>query len=143
MTDRVQLARAAYESAIDAARAAPTPASWTRLLRCARNLRAAVQEMTLARDAELAARPAPLAWRAASRPVGPPREALATGASLSGFRQEIRRARELMRWSRTLVQESRALRAEAAELRTVALQLCAARPGPLEGPGPDARSRPS
>ncbi len=46
-TRRADLARNSYEKAIAAIRARPTPALWRRLLRAARNLRAALEELGL------------------------------------------------------------------------------------------------
>jgi hypothetical protein len=122
MADRVQLARAAYESALGAARAAPTPASWTRLLRCARNLRAVTHEWAAACHAELAARTAPLTWRALPRPDGG--LDTVTDSSLAELEREIQRARQLRRRSRALREQSRALRASAEKVRSASVQLC-------------------
>jgi hypothetical protein len=46
-TPRIDLARAAYERALCAARARSTPQTWARLLRAARNLREASEELGL------------------------------------------------------------------------------------------------
>ena len=136
----MKLAREAYEGALETARAGPSAAAWTRLLRCARNLRAAIEQRNAAAEA---ARSAPLTWQAEARPAEDWRAGPATRPKVAGLRQEIERARELMRRSRALVQESRALRASvAAELGDLAAQLLAARQGTHEASRRDARTRP-
>lgn len=116
--DRAILVRLAYQRALEAARVAPTPRRWRKLVAAAKNLRASNRERELAWLARL---PAPARRLAIAR-----REAPRRGAVLLPFpapRREIawreivaewERARSLMEWSARLVAESEGLRVELA-----------------------------
>lgn len=131
---RADFARLAYLRAVAAARAEPTAAHWARLLRAARNLKAALSD----RDRERAsggwrARPerpssleprrsVPPSSRTPAQPQpgpasGPPSDAARAGVPARSARwpeleREVARARELIAQSRRLVAEAQ-VRSEA------------------------------
>jgi hypothetical protein len=119
------LARHAYQRALAAARVAPTPRRWRKLLTAAKNLRAAT------RDAERR-------WLVSLTPAAralAPRAAGRRGAVLLPFPcpRAGRRWPELVRvweWSRALLEQSERLVAEARLLRDALLEQVARRGAP-------------
>jgi hypothetical protein len=110
---RAQLARQVYQRALAAARAAPTPRRWRKLVAAAQNIRTALRDRERARLAALA--PSVRALAVVVR--DPPRHARVlvpfpsprAGPGWSELVREWERARALMLESQRLVRQARAL----------------------------------
>lgn len=117
--ERAILARLTYQRALAAARVAPTPRRWRKLVAAARNLRASDRERELAWLARL---PAGARERAVARVDaarrGPVLLALPVarrGRAWPELVAEWERARSLVEWSERLVAQARGLCAELGE----------------------------